>query len=377
MPMKPPFSRLSEILGEIYEAPLSATPWSRLSLLREVMQVKDVLLILRQPSELGMGITIHEGDSQNLTPDSPYITERRYALDPFVDLPPNQPTILSELIDEQTLKQHEFYRLCLKEEDILHILGVDIRSPCGMRAALRFTRRHTDPPFGATEKDFCSELVPHLIRALRIHSRLSEVESERSVYANVMTQLSVATILLDEQRRIVRTNMLADALLARKDGLKVVEGRLALEHRINNQRFHELVQEVAQAQHGGVTTIARAMAVDVRQGEAPISLVLRALPVSDRPDGSTEAVIAVFISDPNEQPRTSIELLSELLRLTTAEAKLAVMLADGHSIETVSDELGISRHTARAHLRSIFAKTGVTRQPLLVRLVLKSLASLG
>lgn len=53
------------------------------------------------------------------------------------------------------------------------------------------------------------------------------------------------------------------------------------------------------------------------------------------------------------------------------------MLANGHSVETASDELGISRHTTRAHLRSIFAKTGVTRQPLLVRLVLKSLASLG
>src|SRR5690606_30678283 len=100
-------------------------------------------------------------------------------------------------------------------------------------------------------------------------------ESERSVYANVMTQLSVATILLDEQRKVVRTNLLADNLIARKDSLKLIDGRLHLEHRSNNQRFNELIQEVAEAQHAGVTTVARAMAIDGRHGEAPLSMVLR------------------------------------------------------------------------------------------------------
>ena len=34
-------------------------------------------------------------------------------------------------------------------------------------------------------------------------------------------------------------------------------------------------------------------------------------------------------------------------------------------------ELNIRKNTARAHLRSIFSKTGVTRQTMLVRLLLK------
>lgn len=375
--MKISAPHLSEILGEIYEAPLTQPPWSKLSLLRDALHAKDVILILRQPTELGMGLTIKEGDSQDLRSDSTYITQRIYALDPFVNLPPNTPMILSEIIDDESLLQHEFYRMCLKDEDIFHILGVDIRSPEGMRVSVRITRRHQSPPFGEAEKAFCAELVPHLTRALRIHSRISEIESERSVYANVMTQLSVATLLLDEQRNVVRTNPLADLLFARKDYLKLVDGRLQFDNRPNNQRFNELIQEVAKAQDAGVTTIARAMAIDVRHGEASLSLVLRAVPAADRPEGTSGAVIAVFISDPNEEPKTSIELISELLKLTTAEAKLAVMLANGHSVETASDDLGVSRHTSRAHLRSIFGKTGITRQPLLVRLVLKSLASLG
>jgi len=37
----------------------------------------------------------------------------------------------------------------------------------------------------------------------------------------------------------------------------------------------------------------------------------------------------------------------------------------------------VARNTARAHLRAIFAKTGVGRQSELVQLVLRSVASLG
>ena len=49
----------------------------------------------------------------------------------------------------------------------------------------------------------------------------------------------------------------------------------------------------------------------------------------------------------------------------------------GLSLAEVSEAQNISQHTARAQLKSIFAKTGVSRQAELVRLVLKSVASLG
>ena len=54
-----------------------------------------------------------------------------------------------------------------------------------------------------------------------------------------------------------------------------------------------------------------------------------------------------------------------------------VLLADGLSLDEASEALGMSRNTARTHLRSIFSKTGVSRQTLLVRLILKSVAQLA
>ena len=63
--------------------------------------------------------------------------------------------------------------------------------------------------------------------------------------------------------------------------------------------------------------------------------------------------------------------------LQQAEAVLALKLARGLSLAEISATQNISQHTSRAQLKSVFAKTGVSRQAELVRLVLKSVASLA
>jgi DNA-binding CsgD family transcriptional regulator len=54
---------------------------------------------------------------------------------------------------------------------------------------------------------------------------------------------------------------------------------------------------------------------------------------------------------------------------------LAMLLTNGLTLDEAAAELSVSRNTARAHLRAVFAKTGVTRQSGLVRLILNSVAS--
>ena len=70
-------------------------------------------------------------------------------------------------------------------------------------------------------------------------------------------------------------------------------------------------------------------------------------------------------------------MIQKLFGLTPKEATLALRLAGGDSLQEASATLGISTNTSRAHLRSIFAKTGVDRQAKLVRVLLKSVAMLG
>jgi len=74
----------------------------------------------------------------------------------------------------------------------------------------------------------------------------------------------------------------------------------------------------------------------------------------------------VILIDPDARSRTPEMTLRSAFRLTEAEARVATQLALGNSLESVADQFGIAKETARSQLKSIFAKTGVHRQAELV-----------
>jgi DNA-binding CsgD family transcriptional regulator len=87
--------------------------------------------------------------------------------------------------------------------------------------------------------------------------------------------------------------------------------------------------------------------------------------------------VVTFVSNPGQQSEASEQLLTQLFGLTRAEAALATQLSRGLPLQEAADALHISLHTARTQLKAIFAKTGVSRQAELIRLLVKSVASLA
>ena len=159
--------------------------------------------------------------------------------------------------------------------------------------------------------------------------------------------------------------------------LSLREGRLHVEGREFNKELQQALTMIIKAQQTGETSVVRALRVPRPAGRSDLGLVIRPVPASQWSEGQSSPSAAVFISDPDLQESTSRTVLGELFALTPAEANLATLLARGLSLAQVSVAQNISQHTARAQLKSIFAKMGVSRQAELVRLVLKSVASLG
>jgi DNA-binding CsgD family transcriptional regulator len=88
--------------------------------------------------------------------------------------------------------------------------------------------------------------------------------------------------------------------------------------------------------------------------------------------------VAVFLRDPESNAaQPSHELVRRLFGLTRMEAALALLLTEGFTLDEAAEKMNVRRNTARTHLRSIFCKTGVTRQTMLVRLLLNSVLALG
>ena len=101
---------------------------------------------------------------------------------------------------------------------------------------------------------------------------------------------------------------------------------------------------------------------------------MRAVPHNTWSEGKRRPTVAVMIRDPERKAEGSHETLRNLYEFTRAESALALKLANGLTLEEASEALDIRKNTARAHLRAIFSKTGVTRQTMLVRLILGSLS---
>ena len=374
----------------IYRGALQEQPWqSALPALRQALDAQVASLVLRPPAEDDRGVILNcvrpdaqkAGEEVHLAdPDDWEVTayrEQFFALDPFINLPLDKVIALEDVLSDDELRRSDYYLHYLQPIDLFRILGVDTAEPGGMLARLRFSRRESEPRFQDRERQLLEQIAPHLRQAIEIYARLNRMTSERDLYAGAVNQLSVATIILDQQGQLLNSNGLARALLEERDGLGQRDKRLHLEKRELNRALQEALEAIVRARQGGETSVVKALRVPRSSGRSDLGLVIRPVPTSEWSEGPSSPCAAVFISDPDLRDSASQQGLAELFGLTPAEANLALLLARGLSLAEASDTQSISQHTARAQLKSIFAKTGVSRQAELVRLILKSVASLA
>ena len=382
-------SDYDRLVGLIYQGALEEQPWqSALLALREALDAQVVSLVLRPPTENDQGVILNcvrpdrgKGNDNTLADSNDWqvsaYREQFFSLDPFVNLPLDSVIALEDLLPDKELMDSDYYLHYLQPIDLFRILGVDTAEPGGMLARLRCSRRRSEARFRERERKLLELVTPHLRRAIEIYAKLNRTTSERDVYAGAVNQLSVASIILDEQGRVLTTNAVGRALLDQGEGLGLRDDRLHIEGRDINKELQQGLSTIIRAQQRGETSVVRALRVPRAAGRSDLGLVIRPVPTSQWSEGQSSPSAAVFISDPDLQESTSRQILGELFELTPAEANLATLLARGLSLAEVSTAQNISQHTARAQLKSIFSKTGVSRQAELVRLVLKSVASLA
>ncbi|VVN79243.1 hypothetical protein PS726_00948 [Pseudomonas fluorescens] len=366
----------SDLIGNLYQGPLETIPWATfLNQLNVHLNSKYVTFILRPPSAHVDGLMVNTtGTSTEAT--ASYNTHF-FSLDPFVDLPNRQVVTLAEFVSNDDWQNSEFYKNFLEPVDVFHILGADINTVDGAQCRIRISRGRDDKPFGNEEKAMLTHFIPHLERSIKIHMQLNRIEAERNLYAGAVNQMAVGTIILDESGKVLQTNQVADRLIQEKDGIKLVNDGLQVGTARDTQEFRRLVKQSLLSQKSSNPSVVEALRVQRPSGKADLGIIVRSVPLTDWSEGKQCPTVVIFISDPEQQSTAPQEIVRALFDFTPAETQLAMLLANGLTLDEASEELGISRNTSRAHLRSTFSKTGVTRQTMLVRLILRSVATLG
>jgi DNA-binding CsgD family transcriptional regulator/PAS domain-containing protein len=367
---------LNELLLALSRGPVSEPPWQDfLRLLGRALNADYATLILRPPREGDTGVVIN---SVVLSAEiyTEY-NEEQYALDPFVDLPPGEVYTIDEFMPLQDYYESEYYQQYVKATGIAYLMGADMWDELGNSARLRLARKHNANNFGGAERELCKLLLPHLQQTLRLHARIERLDSERALFSDAVDQLAVGTIILDESTQIRRTNKAARELLETGHWLRDDSGRLQVGKSDENTAFRVMLEEVMVAHRRAEPAFVRVFRLRGDAGSPGPGILLRPLPLVEASDGSRNPSVAIFISDPGKPRETPREVLMQLFGFTRAEARLAMQLAQGATLDEAAENLHISRNTVKSHLSSVFSKTGVARQANLVQLILRSVAPMG
>jgi DNA-binding CsgD family transcriptional regulator len=212
-------------------------------------------------------------------------------------------------------------------------------------------------------------LVPHLQRAVRLHGELSSLRSQVDAFDSLLALYPQPFLLIDADSSVLYANASARELAERKDALTIESGRLVVGSYRANDALREAVRQVASSRH------SRLRRLDVQSaGINAYRLLLMPVPGSHpRFLGVAQMTIAILAIDLDSGLRPDPAMLAELYALTPAEARFTASLVNGFSVDEISGQLGITRETARTHMRRVLSKTQTRRQGELISLLLRSI----
>jgi DNA-binding CsgD family transcriptional regulator len=364
---KPSYADIADLLAILFSSLTDEEPWSAfLDGLARSADVSFVTFILtpRGAERPGLFLT-PKGD-----PDVGVLyTSSLFATDPFTGLPDGKVVRFRDFVPAASQRRNAAYFQFLAETTGDEVLGLEIREPGGLELRLRLTRSRAQQPFTEQDEARFEAIVPHLRIALRLFDRLATGETEQQIYAGAIEQMAVGMILLDKRGKVIRLNPTAATILAEEDGIALRGTSIAIDDAELARSFQA---RIAGAEEDMPLTIR----IPRTSGRGDLLLVTGSAHAPDYVTAGGGPATVLYLSDPVHAPRVSPESIRELLGLTQSESAIAADIASGLSLTDSATHLGVSPNTVRAHLRSIFHKTGVKRQSQLVHLVHHSLPGL-
>ena len=226
-----------------------------------------------------------------------------------------------------------------------------------------------DGEVSATEAQDQKPSASVLISSLRARTSGSD---EAGVPENISAALSYGLELVRYGAMLVAgeghpqlANRTALTILEKKDGLSLDKTGLIADRASDTRLLLKLLQHAIETPEQGEP---KESPFSIPRKAALTSLVVRVFPGPDLDcwGKTSKRPALLMLYDQELSLKVNVDVLSKLYGLTRGEAALAAILVRGKSIEEAADELFISPHTARTHLKRIFMKTDTHRQTELV-----------
>ncbi|MDB5583474.1 MAG: transcriptional regulator, LuxR family [Bradyrhizobium sp.] len=268
--------------------------------------------------------------------------------------------------DRQELLESRFYRDVLQPFGLMDMIWFPALRTGGRMASMHASRTEKAPHYQRLEIGLFKLLSPHVCRALTISDALDIRTLRSEVLEKTLDGLAAAVFLTSSDGRVVYMNEAAQRQVRAGTAIRIVNNRLDPVDPAASAALATAIERAGEDDDGG----QRSLAIPDGSGAGYIATLL---PVQrgQRRDivAPFAASVAIFMQDPLEAPLMPGEAFARLHKLTGAELRVLLALAQGLGAREAADMLGIGEPTVRSHLQHMFAKTHTLRQADLLRLL--------
>jgi DNA-binding CsgD family transcriptional regulator len=280
------------------------------------------------------------------------------------------PHVLTDyrVLPESALRRNEFYDWLERHHGLSYFVGSRIYDdgPRSLLASVEFTRRHGHPEDDTVE--IFTRITPHIANAWRVSGLIGMLDDAKGLIDMLVGQRLCGLVGLRGDGSVLFMNAAAEEAVHCGDGLAVTDGFLHAARAANDRTLQEIIGRVLRSATDAPPDGGGAVAVARPSGRTPF--VLRVMPstTSEAFRAGDLPAALVLIANPDQRAAPS-EATLRSLGFSPSEARVAQRLVQGRTLAEAARDLGMAHNTARAHLRSIFAKTQARSQVELVRML--------
>jgi len=359
---------LSDTIGAIYDCALDPLLWSNTC--RMVAELCECT---------AGGICVHDmrhvqNDQLFVFGYEPEFLEKlgqHYAQSPMAaaDIVSNIGDVSALSMERYELLESRFAREVLKPFGLRDIIWFPALRTGGRMASMHASRGEKALHYQQGEISLFKLLAPHVCRTLAISDALDIRALRSEMLERTLDGLVAGVFLTTRDGRVVYMNAAAERQIRTGNSIRIVNNRIsptdpaaraALSKAIDAASRDDIDMDMsehslAMPDIDGAGYVATLLPVDRGQRRGVVA--------------PFAASVAVFTQDPVQAPLMPGEAFARLYRLTGAELRVLLALAQGLGGKEAADMLGIGEPTVRTHLQRIFAKTDTSRQADLLRLL--------
>ncbi len=272
----------------------------------------------------------------------------------------------SKIVSEQELVGTPFYKEFLAPQDMHHTLHIAIASDGDRVVHAMLTRPQREPDFSESEIEIARCFALHARRALEDRKAADGARMIQAALVEATEDAGWGIAVLDPPAVLFASATFEKILTSLGAPGNGRNG--GSEARTRQMLFPRAVADAINSARDS----SSANALMSRPDGGKVLANVKAFSLGGHPPRRSGVVVTLV--DLTQGVIIDQELLQRAYDLTATEARVCSLLADGQSVDDVSEKLGISPNTARTHIKRIFSKTGATRQASLVKLLLSAAA---